>query len=117
MAGWGGSAAPSDPFQLWHSSSWVNKGSNFTGFGDAESDSLIELSNRKIDPEERKEVMWKLQEKVYDEQPYIFMYSTKRKIVIHRRFDNANMYYERPGVILNNLKLSASFAEQAEPAE
>ena len=37
----GGSASYSNPHQLWHTSSWVNKGSNFCGFGDAESDALI----------------------------------------------------------------------------
>ena len=29
LGGWGGSASYSNPFQLWHTSSWVNKGSNF----------------------------------------------------------------------------------------
>ena len=29
VGGWGGSAAYSNPYQLWHTSSWANKGSNF----------------------------------------------------------------------------------------
>ena len=33
----------------------------------------------------------------------IRFYCAKNKIAIHKRFDNANMYRERPGVILNNL--------------
>jgi len=36
----------------------------------------------------------------------VFLYSTKNKIAIHNRFDNKYMYTERPGVILNNLKLN-----------
>ena len=43
--------------------------------------------------------------KIYDEQPYVFLFSSKSKIAISKRFDNRNMYTERPGVILNNLKL------------
>ena len=46
VGGWGGSASYSDPMQLWHTSSWVTKGSNFCGFGDAESDALIEEAKR-----------------------------------------------------------------------
>ena len=29
---------------------------------------------------------------------------------IHKRFDNRGMYNERPGVILNNLKLNSNFS-------
>jgi peptide/nickel transport system substrate-binding protein len=106
MGGWGGSASYSNPMQLWHTSSWFTKGSNFCGFGDAESDALIEEANTSLDFEKHKQALWKLQAKIYDEQPYVFLYSTKNKIAIHNRFDNRNMYTERPGVILNNLKLN-----------
>ena len=106
MGGWGGSGSYSNPMQLWHTSSWFTKGSNFCGFGDAESDELIEEANTSLDFEKHKEALWRLQAKIYDEQPYVFLYSTKNKIAIHNRFDNKYMYTERPGVILNNLKLN-----------
>ena len=48
LGGWGGSASYSNPYQLWHTSSWANKGSNFCGFGDAESDSLIGAANMQL---------------------------------------------------------------------
>ena len=48
LGGWGGSASYSNPMQLWHTSSWVTKGSNFCGFGDAESDALIEEANQLV---------------------------------------------------------------------
>ena len=105
LGGWGGSASYSNPMQLWHTNSWVTKGSNFCGFGDAESDSYIEEANTSLDYKKHKAALWKLQSKVYEEQPYIFMYASKNKIAIHKRFDNRNMYTERPGVILNNLKI------------
>ena len=106
LGGWGGSASYSNPMQLWHTTSWFTKGSNFCGFGDAESDALIEEANTSLDFEKHKAALWKLQSKIYNEQPYVFLYSTKNKIAIHNKFDNRNMYTERPGVILNNLKLN-----------
>ena len=109
MGGWASSALYSDPMQLWHTSSWVTKGSNFCGFGDAESDALIHLANTSINPKKHKDALWKLQAKIYDEQPYIFLFASKQKIAIHKRFNNANMYTERPAVILNNLELNTNY--------
>ena len=109
LAGWGSSAAYSNPMQLWHTSSWVNKGSNFCGFGDAESDALIEEANKTLDYETHKNALLKLQSRIYEDQPYVFLYCTKRKFAIHKRFDNRDMFFEFPGVMLNNLKLSSSF--------
>ena len=109
MGAWSGSAGYSDPVQIWHTESWATKGSNFTGFGDAESDSLIRLGNTSFDPEKHLAAIKALQTKIYDEQPYVFIYSANRRIAIHKRFDNANMYNERPGVILGNLSLKPEF--------
>jgi ABC-type transport system substrate-binding protein len=109
MGGWGASAGYSDPMQLWHTEAWASKGSNFTGFGDAESDELIRLTNTSLDHDEHIAASKALQKKIYDEQPYVFLYSVKRKIAIHKRFDNANMYNEKPGVALNNLILKPEF--------
>ena len=110
MGGWGGSAGYSDPMQIWHTESWANKGSNFTGFGDATSDSLIHLANTSLDEEKHIAALKALQKKIYDEQPYIFLYSSKRKIVIHKRFDNTTMYNEKPGVAVNNLILRTDYS-------
>jgi ABC-type transport system substrate-binding protein len=110
MGGWGGSASYSNPMQLWHTSSWVTKGSNFCGFGDAESDALIEEANLTLDKEKHNNALLKLQAKVYEDQPYVFLYATKRKFAIHKRFNNRGMYNERPGVMLQNLDLKPEFS-------
>ncbi len=107
LGGWGGSASYSNPMQLWHTSSWATKGSNFCGFGDAASDALINLANSSLDSTAHTEALWKLQARIYNDQPYVFLYSTKNKIAIHKRFDNRNTYFERPGLMLNNLKLNS----------
>ena len=107
LGGWGGSASYSNPMQLWHTSSWASKGSNFCGFGDAASDALINLANSSLDSAAHTEALWRLQARIYNDQPYVFLYSTKNKIAIHKRFDNRNTYFERPGLMLNNLKLNS----------
>ena len=109
LGGWGGSASYSNPHQLWHTSSWVNKGSNFCGFGDAESDALIKEANETLDPDVHKKALLKLQSRIYEDQPYVFLYSSQRKFALHKRFNNRGMYFERPGVMLQNLKLSETF--------
>ena len=110
LAGWGSSAAYSNPMQLWHTSSWVNKGSNFCGFGDAYSDALIEEANKTLDYNTHRDALLKLQAKIYEDQPYVFLYCSKRKFALHKRFDNREMFFEFPGVMINNLKLNSNFA-------
>jgi peptide/nickel transport system substrate-binding protein len=105
LASWAGNFAPEDYTQLWHTSAWASKGSNYTGFGNAESDALIDSIKYTIDDAKRIPFVKKFQEIVYDEQPYIFMYSSLRRNVIHKRFGNQEMYFERPGVWLSRLKL------------
>ena len=105
LAAWAGSSVPSDFTQIWHTKSWVSKGSNFTGFGTAESDALIDSIKVTLDDAKRIPMVKKLQEIIYEEQPYVFMFASTRRNVIHKRFGNADMYFERPGVILNNLRL------------
>lgn len=105
LAAWAGSSLPEDFTQIWHTESWASKGSNFTGFGDARSDALIDSLKYELDMEKRIPMVRELQEIIYDEQPYVFLFAATRRNVIHKRFGNADMYFERPGVILNNLKL------------
>lgn len=110
QAGWSGGSGPDDPIQLWGTEAWATKGSNFTGFGNAYTDALIVKANKTLDLEERKKIMIELQEAVYDWQPYIFLYSVKRKVLVHRRFDNGRGYSERPGVYAGNLALNPNWA-------
>lgn len=105
LGAWSGSFFPDDPQQLWHSSNWANKGSNYVGFKNKEADALIELIRTTIDDKQRMVYEKKLQQLIYNEQPYIFMYSPMRKIAVHRRFENVFLTYDKPGVLLNMLQL------------
>jgi peptide/nickel transport system substrate-binding protein len=99
---------PEDFTQLWHTSSWMNEGSNYTGFGNEKSDALIDSIKKIIDPDQRRPLVHEFQRLVYDEQPMIFLFASIRRNVIHQRFGNVEMYFERPGILLNNLRLLSS---------
>ena len=111
LAAWAGSSVPEDFTQIWHTSSWASKGSNFTGFGNAESDALIDSIKYTLDFDTRSGMVKELQKIIYDEQPYVFLYSSTRRNVIHKRFGNADMLYERPGVIISNFRLLSELYE------
>lgn len=107
MLGWSTSALQEDYTQLWHTSSWTGKGSNFSGFGNSQSDALIDSLKHTLNDSLRHEMSKRIQKMVYDEQPYVFLYSTYRKMAIHKRWGNQIMTAESPCLILGNLKLLA----------
>ena len=109
-----GTFTSEDYTQNWHSTSWLNKGSNYSGFGNAASDALIDSIKYMLDDEKRNEMAKQLQFMIYDEQPCIFLFVSQRRVAIHKRFGNQEVYFEKPGVNLGNLKLlSGSSTEEA----
>lgn len=82
----GGSALPGslwDPSQHYHTS----QGDNRTGFGTAETDALIDSIRVTLDEEKRNKMYLELQEIIYEEQPQVFLYVPKGRVVIHKRFE------------------------------
>lgn len=86
-----------DMKQVWHTDGDKEGGSNRVGFGTPESDKLIDQIRVTLDPEVRKELYFKIQEIIYDEQPYIFLFVPSELIVIHNRFDGTGTSPMRPG--------------------
>ena len=86
-----------DPYQLWHSSSIGNRGSNFGSFDNPEADRLMEEARTEFDPEKRKQLYWRFQEIIHDEQPYTFMLYPQESVAYHRRFQQVNFLPVRPG--------------------
>jgi len=113
MSAWAGGSLPEDYTQLFHTASYAEGGSNYCGFGNAESDALIDSIKYTIDASKRIPMVKRFQKMIYDEQPYIFMYAASRKIVIHKRFGNQYMTFDRPGVVLNNMRLLSLYGSQA----
>lgn len=105
LGSWGQSALPEDFTQLWHTSSWTSNGSNFPGFGNATSDALIDSIKTTMHDSLRNEMSKRFQQMVYDEQPFVFLFASLRRVIVHKRFGNVEFYFERPGLMLNNLKL------------
>lgn len=105
LGSWGASSLPEDYTQIWHSTSWKNHGSNYTGFGNAESDALIDSIKGELEPEKRVQLVKTLQKEIYDDQPCVFLYCSLRRNIVHKRFGNLKLLAERPGVLLNTLRL------------
>lgn len=95
--GWIQSPILDDPKQIWHTGSDHPDGDNRVGFGNAESDKIIDEIRITLDETKRNQLYLRFQELVAADQPYIFLYSPQNRLAIHARFDNANPSLNRPG--------------------
>jgi peptide/nickel transport system substrate-binding protein len=90
MLGW--SLDPEqDPYQIWHSSQ-ADKGSNYPGFKNAEADKIIEDARKEFDHAKRAEMYHRLSEIIDEEQPYTYLFCTKARAAIDKRFRNVQAY-------------------------
>jgi len=101
LSGTVGSALETDPYQLWHTGS---AGGNFTGFGNAYSDSLIMAFRVEMDPERRIQISKKLQEEIQWFASVIFLNDMKERIVFSKKFDDLTVSEQRPGFWLGSLR-------------
>ncbi len=90
-----------DPYQYWHTASDKPGGSNYVGFGNAESDALIEELRATLDEEKRREMYFRFQQMVYDEQPMIFLYNTQDCVAMSKRLSHAKPSSKYPGIFEN----------------
>lgn len=81
--------------QIWHSSNWGD-GSNFGGFEDPEIDGLIDAYDRSLEMSERKVLARIIQARIYDAQPYVFLWSRDQNLVLKKGL-KAKVYPMRPG--------------------
>ncbi len=86
-----------DPYQLWHSDSIADRGSNYGSFSNAEADRLMEEARLEFDPELRKALYWRFQEILHEEQPYTFMLYPEESVAYHNRFQQVEFLPARPG--------------------
>ncbi len=86
-----------DPYQLWHSSQAVDRGSNYVSFINEESDRLIEEARTEFDPVRRRDLYWRFQEILHEEQPYTFVMYSQESAAYHRRFENVEWIPPYPG--------------------
>jgi peptide/nickel transport system substrate-binding protein len=95
--GFQSSPLPTDLKQLWATENWVNNGSNYSGFGNATTDSLIEQIRVTLSPEARKPLYWKFQEIFHAEIPVIVLMAPQERILVHKRIRNARPTELSPG--------------------
>lgn len=84
-AGLNGAPTPPDYYPVYHTSADTPTGMNRSGFGNAESDKILEEIQSTLTAEERLPLYRKFQEILYDEQPKIFLFSPKGRTVISKR--------------------------------
>src|SRR5204863_1611715 len=87
IGGWSSSVL-FDPYQLFHSSSANNRGSNYFNFRNAAADALIESARVEFDAEKRKQIYWLFQEIFQDEQPYTLLYYPEDAAAYNNRVQN-----------------------------
>ena len=96
-----------DPYQLWHSSQTVDRGSNYVSFINEEADQLIEEARTEFDPDIRRELYWRFQEIIHEEQPYTFLMYSQESAAYHRRFENVEWIPPYPGFDVTQWFVSA----------
>jgi peptide/nickel transport system substrate-binding protein len=96
-----GDLSTADLYQGWHSSQTAG-GSNFYNFKNAESDRLLEQARMEFDAEKRKQLYWRWQEIIHDEQPVTFLYYYLEPAAYSKRFQNVQWVPLRPGYDLTN---------------
>ena len=92
MLSWGGGSIEGDPYQIWHSDSIANRGSNFISFRNAEADRLIEAARVEFDRTKRNEIYHKFHRLLHEEQPYTFLFGRRSLAAVHRRFEDVRIH-------------------------
>lgn len=87
LMGWFLSRDP-DNFDIWHSSKTREGEFNFIGYSNPEVDRLLVDGRRTFDQARRREMYNRIHEIIYEEQPYLFLYSGDVLPVAGRRFRN-----------------------------
>jgi len=86
-----------DFYQIWHSSQAdIPKGSNRVGFRNAEADVIIEALKGEFDFDARVKLAHAFHQLTYEEQPYTFFYTRKRKVYWQATLDNVWFQMTRP---------------------
>lgn len=97
---WSLGTPPEDPKQLWYSSGSKEKGSsNAIGFANAEADKIIDALQYESDPEKRIALYHRFDEIIYEEAPYIFLYTPKTVLFYREYLQNVFIPADRQDII------------------
>lgn len=97
---WALGSPPEDPKQLWSSQGAEQKGSsNAIGFSNPEVDRIIEQLEFEYDPQKRIELYHRFDRILYEEAPYVFLYTPKVILVYREYLQNVFIPAERQDLI------------------
>lgn len=71
-----------DAYQVWHSSQANPEQLNFVGYKNAEVDKLMEQIREAYNPDKIKALAWEIQRRIYEDQPYLFLFVPETTAVI-----------------------------------
>lgn len=91
MLGWTGTL-DNDPFQIWHSSSFEKRGSNFIGYNNPQVDRLIVEARVEFDADKRNALYHRMHEILFDEQPYTFLFTGSSLLAYKRSIHDVQPY-------------------------
>ncbi|MGB9667374.1 MAG: peptide-binding protein [Thermosulfidibacteraceae bacterium] len=98
LLGWS-TGFDSDPYDIWHSSKTGSGEFNFIGYKNEEVDRLLELGRTIFDPKRKKEIYGKVQELIYEDQPYVFLYVPDNLVAVHKKVKGIEL--KKAGIIYN----------------
>lgn len=75
-----------DCFDIWHSSKTREGEFNFIGYANPQVDKLLVEGRRTFDEAKRAEIYHKVHELIYEDQPYMFLYSGEVLPIVSSRF-------------------------------
>ncbi len=96
IGGWSTSVQEGDLYQIWHSKSAEQGGSNYIRYSNPEVDKLIEAVRGEFDFEKRKAMYKQIQKLLYDDQPYTFLVSEKQTGAYSARYQGVEFFGPRP---------------------
>ena len=94
-----------DPIQVW--GRWKgdpeqDRSTNYPGWGDEDSEALIETIRRTVDDEARWALMRQLQRRIFEDQPYLFLFDFPVKFAVAKRIRGFRAYSLQPGYSLRD---------------
>jgi len=97
---WGLGTPPEDPRQLWYSTGASEKGSsNAIGFANPQVDAIINQLDYEYDPKKRIELYHAFNRIIYDEAPYLFLYTPKKTLLYRDYLQNVFVPADRQDLI------------------
>ncbi len=82
---WGAGSVHNDPKQIWHSTSYNNKGSNFIGYNNPKVDKLIDEARQILDHKKRIPKMQEIYRTIAADYPYVFLFNKTHDFYGHTK--------------------------------